>query len=481
MEIAHLSLFALSTCALAWFAVPVTCATTQDRFTPIGDGFFLPERDFYGFLSHGVSVFANLPDSCASVVDEPKNSQKSTFYEHSKSFYQHVSVSTGLSASLEGPFTMGTTLSIASDSIASLQTNVSGLSLDVYATKDYAVLSQDCVNSQKLSPELLLDLKSLPSQIQTPEQKSSWVSYDTFLRKYGSHIVSEVHRGSRLLQWTFSRTSDQYSQKDLTTRACIDAAKIPTQAGLLGIKPCGNYSNDKIQEAMSMTASNKLVLKGGNPDTRSKLNDARTPELIQQFLREAQTDPGAIKYRFLPVWDILKVHFTGGIDQSNFNRAMMLEQYYRGFLDFGCEFQQANGLTLRKFQYKSTPKDPVFTCTLEHVGCHSDDDCHVRYDVGPTYCYGRTCVQAEEVKDAGSKQREKLSILMNREGHHDEPPNTSCYYEVGIKARCHYTRDWSAERHQIWPQHDEEYNYGMFMSLHRKFSNMKTSVPRQEL
>ena len=476
---ARLSRFVLLVGAVLAVSPRVSSITNQDRFTPIAEGFYLPRKDVYGSFSHGKIIFASFPEKCTSVVSEPENNQKSTFYQESESFYQHVSTSTGISASLKGAFTMGTTLSAASDSFASLNTSVSGLSLDVYATKDYAVLDQDCVNSLELSPSLLDDLKSLPPELGQPEQKSSWVNYHTFLLKFGSHIVSEVHRGSRLLQWTFSKTSDNYNVKNLTTRACIDMANIPTEAGALGIQNCANYSEDKIESAMSMTVSNKLLLKGGTPGTRSKLHHDRSPALIQQFLQEAQTDPGAIEYRFLPIWEVLKIHFMG-TNNDNFNRALMLEQYYKGFLDFGCDLQQDNGLTLRRFEYKSKPNEPEFACTLEHLGCHSDDDCHLRGNVGPTHCYGRTCVQAEPVEDAGSKQKEKLSIRMHREGHHDEVPNDSCYYH--LPSRCHYTngRDWPPKRKQIWPVNGREIDYALFRSLHRKLVRDK-ETSRQEL
>ena len=71
-----------------------------------------------------------------------------------------------------------------------------------------------------------------------------------------------------------------------------------------------------------MTVSKKLVVKGGKPDTRSKLYHDRSPALIEQFLQEAETDPGVIEYRFLPIWEVLKIHF--GTDNDNFNRALIL-------------------------------------------------------------------------------------------------------------------------------------------------------------
>ena len=476
MEMVHSPLLVLLFCA---FAVHISCA--KEDFSPISDGFYLPERDIFGQLSHGVKIFASVPGSCVNVVKEPRNDQASTFYENSESFYQHVASSAGISVNLKGAFTMGTTLATASNFVASFETSVSGSSLDVYATKEYTVLDKDCINRLSLSPELLRDLKNLPRQISAPEQKSSWLNYDVFLRKYGSHLVSEVHRGSRLLQWTFAQTSKQYSKKNFTIRACVDLAKIPTQAGLLGISPCGNYTNEKIQEAMSMSMSNKLVLKGGKAETRGKLDNQRTPALIQRFLQEAQSDPGDIRYRYVPVWEILKMHFMG-TDQANFQRSVIMEQYYKGFLDFGCHLQQASGLDLRKFQHKKTPQESEFVCTLAHVGCHDDDDCHLAYNIAPTYCHGRTCVQAEDILDAGSKQNEKLSIRLHREGHYDEPPNTSCYYAVGPKALCHYDHDWTGYRHQIWPIHEEEVNYGLSMSLHRKFNvTVNVTVPHFEL
>ena len=120
-----------------------------------------------------------------------------------------------------------------------------------------------------------------------------------------------------------------------------------------------------------------------------------------------------------------------------------------------------NKLTLRRFEYKSAKSNkPEFACTLEHLGCHSDDDCKLYHNVGPTHCYGRTCVQAEPVKDPGSRQKVKLSIRTKRKGGKSEVPNNSCYYKVGPRARCHYkhSKDWKPERQVIWSYDGAEGN-----------------------
>ena len=451
---------------------PVSSTKNQDLITPIAEGFYLPKQDVYGSLSSGETIFASIPTECVDVNRESRNRRDRTFFQESESFYQYVSTSTGISTSLKGEFTMGTTLSTASDNIASLNTSVSGISLDIYNLKDYVVLHPDCVNSLDLSPSLLDDLKNLPIHIGHPEQRSSWTLYDKFLQTYGSHIVSAVYRGSRLQQWTFSKTSDQYTEEDLTTRACIDMANIPTGAGVLGIDACTNYTQEIVESVESMTISETLVVKGGTQDTRSKLYHDRSPALIEQFSNEATTDPGIIEYRFLPIWQVLQSHFIDDDNNDNFNRSLILEQYYTGFLDFDCELQQKNNLALRRFEYKSRPSEPEFACTVEYLGCHSDDDCHLHDNVGPTYCHGSTCVQAEPVTDAGSKQKEKLSIRTKRSGGHSEVPNTSCYYKVGPHARCHYThssKDWPPVRQRIWSMDGAESKFALFRSLHRKF------------
>ena len=286
-----------------------------------------------------------------------KNDQ--SFYESTESFYRSMAVTSSISLSLKGKFTMEVTLSSASNSVSSGSVDVAGSSINVYALKDYYQISKNCLNNAQFSKEFEKDFGRLPADIKDPSKRSHWVDYHTFLKKYGSHVLTTVDRGSRMVQWTFAKKTEKYSEEEFTLKACIDLAQVPTQAGLLNVNACGNYSKEEIQRASRMNTKKQLTLLGGTAETTSELQQTRTPELIAQFLREAETHPSPAIYKFQSIWRVLRGRFIGERNAS-FVRALNLEAYYEGMLDFGCEHQAHGSVVLRKFIRTSTGQLPYY-------------------------------------------------------------------------------------------------------------------------
>ena len=130
-------------------------------------------------------------------------------------------------------------------------------------------------------------------------------------------------------------------------------------------------------------------------------------------MNEAGDHASSVQHTFRAIWDILQSICKTG--SPNHIRAINLEQYYLGFLNYGCRFIQSGGVDIQKFDYTRGSNEvyPEYECSLAKEGCHSDNDCHLK----PMWCScgGESCVRYTSVEqDTGvSKQRAYANINGN--------------------------------------------------------------------
>ena len=459
----HLSIFLPITRILCLFWVTLLLCQYTSATYSIGEAFYLPDSDLLGTFTEGASIFQEIPKDCIRYHDQSRTRNDRSFYENDEAFYKSMAVSASISASLIGPFTMGVTLSSASQSMSSGSVEVTGTSINIYTLKDYYQISKDCLNKEQFSKEFEKDFESLPTKIEDPSKISDWGDYDTFLKKYGSHILKAVHRGSRMVQWTFAKETEQYSQKDLALASCIDLA-VPTQVALLNVNACGSYSKEDKQRVSSMSTSNKLTLLGGTTATRSNLQQTRTPELIAQFMREGDTNPSPAIYTFTSIWNILKRRYIGQ-RTDGLLRVLNLQTYYEGMLDFGCTRQVTDGVMLRQFVLTSTAAfRPHYECQIPPEGCQTDKDCSA--NVIHCYCHGPSCVDSREVDDSSSKIKKERFIRRSKSGGYKEGVNNSCNINWG---NCDCDKHWGGKWKTIWPGSQKLEDEEVLWDVHEKF------------
>ena len=457
--------FPISRILCLFWATLLLCECASAQYS-IGEAFYLPRKDLLGTFTGGASIFQEIPKECIMEHKQRMTRNDKSFYENTESFYSSMAVSSSISASLKGKFTMGFSLSSASKSTSSGSVDVAGSSINVYTLTDYYQISKNCLNNVQFSKEFEKDFGRLPTDIKDPSKRSHWVDYDTFLKTYGSHVLKTVHRGSRMVQWTFAKKTTKYSEEEFTLKACIDLAQVPTQAGLLNVNACGGYSKEEIQRASRMSTSKKLTLLGGTTETRSVLQQKRTPELIAQFLREADTHPSPAIYKFESIWNVLKGRFIGERNAS-FVRALNLEAYYEGMLDFGCERQAHGSVVLRKFIRTSSGQLPYYACSIPPRGCQDDDDCSIGGAGSVCYCYGGSCLDRQSVSEFSSKIKEKRVIRRSQSGSYDSGINNSCYYAVPVKCDC--KTYWGGGWKNIWPTGEKLEDEEVLWDVHEKF------------
>ena len=107
------------------------------------------------------------------------------------------------------------------------------------------VLRKDCENSQPLDEDFESSFLKLPANVEHPEMTASWQDYHVFIQKYGSHFPSEALQGGRIQHWLFSELKEGYTERSFHIRACMSFSTI-TEAGLLGISGCSNFSHPQL-------------------------------------------------------------------------------------------------------------------------------------------------------------------------------------------------------------------------------------------
>ncbi|XP_068712440.1 DELTA-thalatoxin-Avl2a-like [Montipora foliosa] len=359
------------------------------------------------FQEHEASVFEELPSSCFKRTELHDSGSHFDYYASTKAFYSKTAVGAGLDASLQSTFTLGATLSSVIQTKDSKTNEVSGMSLNVRALTEKILVKKDClddVDVSTLTKRLLKDFERLPLTFDKPWLANSWKPYYNFLETFGSHVITSVKRGSSIKQTSFAESSKSYSQRDFQVKSCVSLAG-PTSVGKVGVEACANVSQSEASSASHMNTVDKLIVRGGTKETRNALFKQRTDELIEKLMNEADESDAAVEHSFRSIWDILQSRFETGSD--NYIRAVNLQYYYLGYLNYGCKLKESGGVQLQKFDYTrgSTMESPEFECSLASKGCHNDGDCH--YRVGITCsCYGKTCVRyKDEEQDTGVSKR----------------------------------------------------------------------------
>ena len=226
--------------------------------------------------------------------------------------------------------------------------------------------------------------------------KNSWIAYDQFLQKYGSHLVRKVFYGSRINEYIFTQHSKECDEHDYEIKICEKFEGL-AHIGKLGIFLCQNFTRKDAEKVEHMHVTHKLILKGGTDKTRSALHRQRTKELIEKFLEEAGEVRSPVKYIYMPIWTLLKDRYLHD-NHEDLAKAVNLESYYKRYLNFGCPLQKINDLVVQKFQSISGYPLPAYKCEVTPKGCHNDDDCHRWWRIW-CQCRGDTCIKYNEKFD----------------------------------------------------------------------------------
>ena len=435
---------------------------SEDRHD-IGRSFYIPDADMLDVLSGGSQILQSSMDKCIKEVDDAKNKRSFLFYEDQKSFYHSMRTEVGIGGDLMNAFTMGATLNAVSGSSGFINTVIKGATLDIASYSRQKYIDMDCIHESELAQKVQYDFERLPATIDRPEQKNSWIAYHTFLKNYGSHFVQKVFYGSRINQYVFSKYSSEYDSHEFNIKAC-EKFEGPTNIGKLGISLCQGYNQSDTKAVKNMYVNAKLVLRGGENETRAALSIKRTKELIERFLNEADKSKQPISYTYLPIWTLLKGIYLYSTD--HLRKAVNLENYYKGYLNFGCPLQSINNHVVQKFQLAKDPGTlPGYQCVIAPTGCHQNDDCQYR-DAFWCQCKGDTCINYSNKLqyDTGSTRDIPYAFVEDGWGWQ------GCVVDSVFTRTCSCT-DQNKNWKTIWEYNEESYNDLMIYSHSSKSGN----------
>ena len=389
--------------AVIFFTTLGGCVAHNEGIALLGQSIYVPVTDLLGSIPSGINVSAAIPANCIDRVDEPITTEHEDYYKDTASLYSSITTDTGMDASFQADFSLSLTLNVVTRAISSTKRTVSGNSLNAVAKSFKESVSTDQTDCLSLLPVLVQDFEKLSDTIHEPWLPESWREYQIFLREYGSHIVTAVTYGSSIVQHAFAETSEKYSERDFTVKSCISLAG-PGGIKNLDMSLCNNVTDEEISEVKNMEMSSSITIRGGTTKTRNQLVYNRSHELITQFLDEGQTNPSPILFELKPIWQVLQEKYK--YRATDLIKAVNLEYFYMGFLNFGCPYQAEYGQDFQKFDMaeQATPEAPAYQCSLAPYGCHQYDDCHYHLGIWCA-CRGNTCIHyGQKTLDTGVKR-----------------------------------------------------------------------------
>ncbi|EDO41387.1 predicted protein [Nematostella vectensis] len=432
---------------------------------PLGQGFNLPNQDLLSkqLAPNGANIANAFPDKCIKTWSGKSQSTRDTVhFEDTRQVYNFLNSAVKIDAELVGSFTFKTSLDAVTNSMTATNESVEGTVLRVSDHSMSQALSRDCLNKVDFKDKFMNDFKKLPSEIRNPEDSWSWKDYSHFIKTYGSHMVTSVTYGASIYSYAFSRSGSHRTEDDFRIKACL-AFQGPTvlkyMKANLNASACSGITSEDIQRVSRLHMNDKVVVRGGTAETRAKLLHKRDPALVEQFLKEGRQTPTPVQYSFTGIWELLSARFYGTDDQA---KVRNLEQFFKGFLAFGCKKKTVQDTTTTKFNLApfSSSSNPIFQCLLRDPGCNNDKDCKYHAFKG-CKCDGKTCVDNKLV-DRGDGSQKKVAVSYD-EGDTSEVPG--CEYQFRFfKCKCTtkpgYSVIWQSDGLKDEPQNDESSGSG---------------------
>ncbi|KAL5261004.1 hypothetical protein ACHWQZ_G006901 [Mnemiopsis leidyi] len=425
----------------------------------LGRGVYLPDTPVYQISGQGTSIFRDLPSSCYSKQASTKNTARMLSFSSPDVFYRYVGVDLALQEDQIMPMNLYKTLLHVSESI-STDLKVVGAGIEISREISSTSLHQNCLFSSQLNEELVRDFRLLPEKVSNPSIATSWLQYDTFLTKYGSHFTKGVHNGNKVVNFVFAKSSYKYSTEQLAAATCLKLKEG-------GLTFC-QFPDQMYESVKSLVTSEYYEVYGGTSGTRLNMTVGEvTSEDLFRFIRSETDEEQHIRVTLEPLTSLLKKKFLG---TELFSRALNLEQYYEGFLVQGCDERSVGGVLTQRFRLVSTSNSlPEYRCELAKTGCRSDDDCHLTAGSFWThcYCFGKTCITSTTWSSAQLGTYITRGAQSSLTGSTYEGENMSCHYKFGPSCEC----DMSARDRwdQTWPGPRSDFlaDLAMYRQLYR--------------
>ena len=430
-------------------SIPGILCNLDQAFAPINRAFYIPRDNLKGdILTGGSPILKNksIRYNCRRTKHVHIINQAQTFFEDTETFYSAQAASVSLSPDLATDFTLGHTLDVTTNHVSSSNRTIRGVTLKIVSKSFKHYLESRCISMKPLRNYVVHAFEILLTTIDKPWLYSSWQAYKVFLDIVKSHLVTQATYGTSLYQHCFSDSSNNYTQRQYVVKACVELAG-STEMSELGIGACLDITDEEIKSVQSLRTHSRLVIRGGTERTRAALQRSRNKKLIQRFLQEADTNYSAVQYKFMPMWDVLKVQYFG---TKHFAKALNFEAFYKGFLNFGCNYRVTSaGVELQTFNLTqdSTESNPSYQCIIAPEGCNDNNDCQSR----KTVCEynGDSCIRYEE-ENLNSGVTREFPYIYEEHGWNGH----GCTRD-GLSCDCrNKDKNWV----KIWPPFSSQFN-----------------------
>jgi hypothetical protein len=293
---------------------------------------------------------------------------------------------------------------------------------------------------------MVKDFALLPLVVANPWEKTSWRDYNLFLRKYGTHIVTQIVYGSRYIWFESADSQSSELKKTLEIKACVGASSLA--------EGCGKFSKEEMKNAMEENTESHKIVMGGSAATKRSLSMAKSDSskefmrTVNAFLDAGRNSNEPIMMKFTEIWEFIYRH-TNTDDVAKKaetrQRCMNLEAAF-AFDLFDCARAEAGtpGTVYQEFRARNVDGLSVYSCWNRKFGCTDGDDCEYTAFVG-CRASGRSAFDAGETISG----KVKTGVRRKPQGKSGDGINGSCVFS-GLGCHCNTNWNKGEQDRDIW-------------------------------
>jgi hypothetical protein len=347
-------------------------------------------------------------------------------------------------------------------------------------------VDSDTCRTNNINPSLVKDFFNLPINIQNPDSITSWVKYEQFFKKWGTHVVVKIIFGSRMEVWDSMTGNTSDITNTLLAKVCASIVRkkpppaaapdavvtTPPPDSNLSIQACNTTTKTDQEKASKLDTKHSVIVLGGEKTARNRLatfKDMATDGAnVTAFLDSSEDANQASGYFFTPIWEIITNVFASkcNTDKKFCDTNNQISQRITN-MKFSFVFKAIDCPTLRSSdgtiyqQIRSIPSEDggptTYGCWSKGLGCTNDSGCKYSWTWGTCYALGPNVFQQDkEYKmsyDTNNPQyRSKPRTDFYGDWSWSDAVRNTCKYKGGCK--CIGPKGSLLQDRFIWKQED---------------------------
>lgn len=446
-------LWIFSYCPLA-ISITLPAACSQNGCPVIGKAYFIPDLPDVNNPRGGYTIFnTDALTTCTNTATSTTASRKFTNYNNMQELLATFSSSTMLGGGLyELSYSLGGEItgqfnqsSTNTSNFLATVLDITYITHEVWLQKDsncWAVGSLDSSQNGFLGTFQSLPVNFLDLQPKTTGSDSFWIAYTRLLKNFGSHVATHGDIGSRFQQWESTAGQTAITLQQLQAKACADAEG-PMGTGW-SVNSCQGFDTATKSQATTLNATSTKVIQGGTDVTRQALLMNASAETLNAFISASSVGAGFVDFEYTPIWTLLQEIYsvpcsqqgTGSVACDNFQRAIMLQAAYEGYLAHSCDLNtDSRGAVIQAMTAGGPDQFGIryFSCTQAKTGCRAKSDCQLDGFGLDCQCEGPGCVDAATIP---LTNKTRNFIRSQAQGWSNAGVNRSCDFYLFHGCEC---------------------------------------------